>query len=152
MWAKLDGYTEIAKAYLLSLRDIRNVGLLVFVIIVLLISWSGIKSIQTNYALQKQISQLRQENDVQSLRDTNMTLQNQYYGTDQYLEVTARQNFGLGAAGETELLVPKAVAIAHTVDPAQIVAATKTNVPNQPVWQQNFQAWMDFFLHRGPTI
>ena len=137
----------VVRAYVLSLRDIRNVGLLAFIIIVLLISWSGVKSIQTNYGLQKQIAQLAQENDVRKLENTNLGLQNQYFDTSQYLEISARQNLGLLTPGETELLVPKEVALAHTVkQPNEAVTVTK--VPKQPFWQRNFQAWVDFFLHR----
>jgi len=40
-------------------NDIRFVGQAIFVLIVLLISWSGVKSIQTNYNLQKQISKAK---------------------------------------------------------------------------------------------
>ncbi len=147
---KLEPYIAKGKAYLLSLRDIRNVGMLVFVVIVLLISWSGIKTIQTNYGLQKQIASLHQENQVQNLKNTNLQLQNQYYNTNQYLEVTARENFGLGLPGETELLIPKNVALAHTVaqpNTTKVVAG----IPTQAFWQRNFEAWMDFFLHRGST-
>jgi len=146
----LEPYLEMGRNYLLSLRDIRNVGLLVFTIIVLLISWSGAKSIQTNYTLQKQISQLSQENTVQKLEDTNLALQNQYYNTSQYLELSARQNLGLGAPGETELLVPKDVALAHTVKQPGNAAASSA-VPKQPFWQRNFERWIDFFLHRQST-
>jgi cell division protein FtsB len=150
--AKLEKYQALGRAYVLSLRDIRNVGMLAFVVIVLLISWSGIKAIQTNYGLQKQIAELRQENEVQSLENKNLELTNQYLNTDQYLEVTARANFGLGKPGETEILVPKAVALAHTVkQPAAADATAKSGVPHQPFWQRNFEAWMDFFLHRGST-
>jgi cell division protein FtsB len=147
MQAKLERYEALVKAYILSLRDIRNVGLLVFVVIVLLISWSGIKTIQTNYTLQKQIAELKQENQVQNLENTNLQLQNQYYGTDQYQEVAARQNLGLGSPGETELLVPKSVALAHTVKQPD-AATADAKKPHQPFWQRNFEAWMDFFLHR----
>ena len=146
---KLNEYATHIKAYALTLRDVRNVGLLVFVVIVLLISWSGIKTIQTNFVLQKQISQLQQENQLQQLKNDNLKLQNQYFGTDQYLEVTARQNFGLGSTGETVLPVPKEVALAHTVDEPSADAG-KTAVPKQAAWQKNFEAWMDFFLHRKP--
>jgi len=146
--AKLEPYTTALRAYVLSLRDIRNVGLLVFTVIVLLISWSGVKSIQTNYGLQKQISALRQQNDVQGLKNTNLALQNQYLGTSQYLEVTARQNLGLLAPGETELLVSKDVALAHTVK-QPVAAVASPEVPNHSFWQQNFQAWINFFLHRS---
>jgi cell division protein FtsB len=147
----LEPYVVKSKLYMRSLRDVRNVGLLVFVVIVLLISWSGVKTIQTNYGLQKQIAQLKQENAVQNLENTNVQLQNQYYGTDQYLEVSARQNFGLGAAGETELLIPKSVAIAHTVSLQNSNDTVKAGVPKQPFWQHNFQGWMSFFLHRSQT-
>jgi hypothetical protein len=81
------------------------------------------------------------------LQNQNLQLQNQYYGTDQYLDVAARQNLGLGLPGETELLVPRSVALAHTV---KMPAATSdSNVPRQPAWQRNFQTWIDFFLHRS---
>ena len=148
--AKAEPYMEMGRQYVLSLRDVRNVGLLVFTVIVLLISWSGVKSIQTNYGLQKQISKLQQENDVQKLQNQNLQLQNKYYGTDQYLELSARQNLGLGMAGETELLVPKSVALAHTVKQPNAETA-KSEVPKQPFWQRNFQAWVNFFLDR-PAI
>jgi cell division protein FtsB len=144
-------YLHKLRAYLLTLRDVRNVGLLVFTVILLLITWSGIKSIQTNYGLQKQIARLQQENSVQQLEDANLAFRNQYYATDQYKEITARQNLGLGAPGETELLISKDVALAHTTKQADSTAA-KSQVPKQPLWQRNFQGWIDFFLHRGVTV
>jgi len=146
--AKYQAQLTWLRAYILSLRDIRNVGLLVFIVIVLLISWSGVKSIQTNYGLEKQIARLSQQNQVASLKNTNLALQNQYLNTNQYLEITARENLGLAAPGETELLVPKAVALKHTVkQPGG--TTTSPEVPKQPFWQRNFQAWMDFLLHRN---
>jgi cell division protein FtsB len=148
---KVRPYLHKLHAYILTLRDVRNVGVLVFTVILLLITWSGIKAIQTNYGLQKQISQLQQENDVQKLKNGNQAFQNQYYGTDQYKEITARQNLGLGAPGETELLVSTEVALAHTVHQPGVETA-QTQVPKQPLWQRNFQAWINFFLHRGSTL
>ena len=147
---KLDPYADIVHTYVLSLRDVRNVGLLAFTVIVLLISWSGVKSIQTNYGLQKQISQLQEEDQVQGLENADLALQNQYLNTPQYLEVTARENLGLGAPGETELLIPQSVALAHTVRQPGI-STVPSELPKQPTWQRNFEAWIDFFLHRNST-
>ncbi len=147
----IDAYVIWTKDYVLGLRDVRNLGQLVFIIIVLLISWSGVKSIQTNYGLQKQIVQLGQQNQVDALSNADLALQNQYLDTPQYLEVTARENLGLAAPGETELLVPQAVALSHTVDmPGQKAAASA--VPPKPLWQRNFEAWINFFLHRDASI
>jgi cell division protein FtsB len=146
----LEPYMARLRAYVMSLRDVRNVGILVFIVIVLLISWSGVKSIQTNYGLQKQIVSLTQQNQVTSLENTNQALQNQYYGTPQYLEVAARENLGLAAPGETELLVSKEAALAHTVKmPGG--GLTPSEVPKQPFWQRNFEAWINFFLHRDAS-
>ena len=148
--AKFEPYEAQLRTYIVSLRDIRNVGLLVFTVIVLLISWSGVKSIQANYGLQKQISQLQQQNDVQKLKNTNLALQNQYLGTSQYLEVMARQNLGLLTPGETELLISEDAALAHTVKQQKVTVASPA-VPSRSFWQHNFQEWINFFLHRGSS-
>ncbi len=140
-------YEAPVKEYILSLRDVRNVGSLVFLVLILLISWSGIKAIQTNYKLQQEVTHLQQEDQVSKLRNSNQQLENAYYDTPQYLEVTARQNFGLIAPGETELLVPKAVALAHT-KPLPKDSSVNPVAKHKPVWQQNFEDWMDFFFHR----
>lgn len=150
MLAKIKHALELAKTYALRLRDIRTVGLLIFMAILFLVCWSGVKAIQTNYGLQKQISKLDQQNAVQRLANENLKLQNSYYRSPQYLELAARQDFGLAAPGETVLVVPKQVALAHTVAlPGDAhVAGAHTEKPRSFV-QRNLQAWLDFFLHRN---
>jgi cell division protein FtsB len=138
-------HKQLALAQLRRLNDISYVGRLVFVVIVLLISWSGIKTIQTNYGLQKQISALQQQNSLQRLQNDNLALKNQYYDSSQYLEIAARQNFGLAAPGEKEIVVPESVALANTVE---LASAKKSTQATPPAYQQNFQSWVNFFLHR----
>lgn len=146
--AKMQQYFDKIKTYILSLRDVRNVGMLAFVVLVLLVSYSGARAVQTNYSLQKQVYELAKSNDVSRLTNANLELTNKYYGTSQYLEVTARQNLGLAAPGETELLVPKSVAMAHTVEMPADENATKVEKV-LPFWQRNFREWVNFFLHRS---
>jgi cell division protein FtsL len=131
-----------------QLQDVRVLGLFLFLIIVLLTSWSGVKTIQSNYSLQKQISQLTQENQIQELKNNDLQLQNEYYNTNQYLELSARQNFGLAAPGETELLVPQSVALAQLVPVSNQAPTTTATTLHQPTYQKNFNAWIDFLLHR----
>ena len=138
--------------HILQFKDVRAVGLLLFLVIVLLISWSGVKVIDTNYRLQKDISRLEQETQVMQLTNTNMKLENKYFQTNQYLEISARQNFGLAAPGETVLNITRDVALAHTVDLPNIEQdQVKSTEAKQPAYQRNFQAWMNFLLHRGTT-
>jgi len=152
MLVKIKQYQQKTLELVAHLRDVRVIGLLFFLVILLLISWSGVKAIDTNYQLQRRISALQQQNDVQKLSNTNLKLQNDYLNTPQYLELAARQDFGLAAPGETVLLVPRSVALAHTVDLPQdqddpsVKAAAKES--KKPAYQRNFDAWMDFFLHR----
>ncbi|HEX8182833.1 MAG TPA: septum formation initiator family protein [Candidatus Saccharimonadales bacterium] len=142
-------------ALLSQLRDVQSLGLIVFTVIVLLVSWSGVKAIQSNYKLEQQIARLQQESDLQRLQNSNQKLKNQYYNTPQYLELAARQNFGLALPGEKELIVPKKVAMAR-VSGVQVASSTAATQPGseaadkkQPFYQRNIQAWMNFFLHRG---
>jgi cell division protein FtsL len=131
-----------------QLRDIRVLGLGLFLLVVILISWSGVKTIQSNYALQKQIAQLTQENEVQQLQNDNLSLQNEYLNTNQYLELSARQNFGLGAPGETELLVSKNVALAQLAPIPDLTTTSSSASGHQSRYEKNYHAWINFFLHR----
>ena len=151
MFQKIKNYKNNPKVrqFTEQLNDVRAVGLLVFLVVVLLISWSGAKVIQTNYNLQKQISQLQQENEVRKLENNNLKLQNQYFKTDQYLELSARQNFGLGKPGETEVIIPTSIALKHA--PPLKEEKRPTPKSEQPFYQRNFQAWLNFFLHRQNT-
>jgi len=150
MFDKIKNYEKTLVSWVSQLKDLRVVGLLVFLVIVLLVSWSGVKAIEANYALQKQISALKQENAVKKLANENLKLENEYFETPQYLEVAARQNFGLAAPGETVLNVPRSVAISFTVDLPKPEAPEEEPKAKQPAYQRNFQAWMDFLLHRNP--
>ena len=149
MFAKIKHYQSTIIMYAAQLRDLRVVGLLLFLVILLLVSWSGVKTIETNYGLQKQISGLKQENAIKKLANDNLKLENEYFNTPQYLDVAARQDFGLAAPGETVLNVPRTVALSFTVDlPPPSAPEAPAPQAKQSRLQRNFQAWMDFLLHR----
>jgi cell division protein FtsB len=133
-----------------ELTDIRNIGFYVFAVVVLAIAWSGIKTVQNNYELQKQISVIKQQNDVLKLTNQTTDLQSRYYATDEYLELAARQNLGLAAPGETVLLVPKTVALEYT-DPSLVYDSKNSSVADvkpKSNFAANFQDWRDFLLGR----
>lgn len=134
-----------------NITDLRVLGQVVFVVIVLLMSWSCIKSIQANYDLQKHISRIEQENVVKQLENENLDLSNKYLQTDEYLELAARKAFGKAAPGETVVLVPKKVALANTVDVAKPVRQiNKAQIQaSKSFFEQNFEAWLNFFRHQS---
>ena len=152
MQEKIKSYRKMLWDFVLRLHDVKFAGMMLFVVIVLLISWSGVKSIQTNYELQRQISAIRQQNQVQQLTNNNLKLENQYYNTDSYLDLSARQNFGLASPGEKQIIVPKAVALAQTVALPPPKTTDDKPTDKQSKSQRNFEAWVDFFLHRQNNI
>lgn len=135
-----------------SLSDIRTLGTIAFGVIALLVTWSSVKVVQTNYDLQKQISAMQQENDVKVLANKNAGLENEYYKTDAYLELAARRHFNKAAPGEKLVIVPKEVALAHSTDipvpqsPSDSAKAAVTASSSSV--QRNFDAWLTFLFHR----
>lgn len=150
MFEKIKKYYN--SPFLKQFGDVRNLGMIVFGIIALLVTWSSIKVVQTNYGLQKQLSAMQQQNDVQQLANNNLKLKNQYFKTDQYLELSARRHFNKAAPGETLVIVPKAVALSHTIDAPKPATLTDsvllTDKASGSSVQRNFNAWLDFLFHR----
>jgi cell division protein FtsB len=145
---QIQTYKNKAADFVRRLGDTRFAGQVLFVVIVLLISWSGIKTIQTNYGLQKQIASIKQQNNIQQLTNNNVDLENKYFNTAQYEELSARQNFGMAKPGEQEIIVPQSVALSYTVDVPSDSSDTPTPADHPPAYQGNFESWVNFFLHR----
>ena len=102
--------------FIRRLGDMRFLGQVIFVIIVLLVSWSTAKAIQQNYDVQKQVAAKQKENEVQKLKNENLKIKNKYLETDEYLEITARRQLGKAAPGETVVVIPKDIAMKYTVE------------------------------------
>ncbi len=158
-WLFYNGYVieKIKKfftpAKVKQLTDVRNIGMYVFVLVIIAITWSGVTTVQDNYELQKQISQIKQQNAVVALQNANKTLENQFLGTNQYLELAARQSLGLAAPGEKVIVVPRAVALRYagatdTSDAQELSADTTVKIDDRPSFIKNMQDWRDFLLGR----
>lgn len=136
-----------------QLTDKRSIGLYIFGVFILAMTWSGVKTLQTNYELQKQISTLKQQNSVLDLKNQNSALRNQYFQSNEYLDLAARQDLGLAAPGEQVLLVPKAVAMKYidpNIGPSTSNPATSADSTNDNRSQasKNLEDWRDFLLGR----
>lgn len=130
-----------------NLRDVRFLVLLGFGAIGLLTTWSAIKTVGTNYNLQQQIGELQRQNQISKLENDNLKLKNQYYQTDTYLELTARQQFNKGLEGEKLVIVPEEAIKNHL---PKVANKTDDSVVESPkrFYQKNWQAWMDFLFRQ----
>jgi cell division protein FtsB len=148
MFAKIKNLSKTGLINYFS--DVRNLGLLAFGVIAMLVTWSGIKVVQTNYDLQRQMSAMQQENEVKRLENSNLELSNQYYETDQYLELAARKQYNKALPGEKLLIVPSSVALAHTKD-VDLPDVENSSMPLEesgPWYERNFNAWMEFLFRK----
>lgn len=136
-------------SYLQQFRDVRMLGLIAFGVVVLMVSWSGVRVIETNYRLEQQIARMEEQKKLRELEKKNKELENAYYRTNQYLELQARKSFGKAAPGEVLLLVPEEAALVRTIDTSEGSSENDSAQQSEkPFYQRNFEAWMDFFLRR----
>lgn len=129
-----------------EVTDVRNIGVYVFVLIVLAVFWSGVKTVQTNYQLQQKVATLEQENENRRLENENLQLKNKFLETDQYLELSARRNLSKAGEGETVVNIPQEVALKFA--PEQTKPQEQASQNQEP---GNFQAWINFLLGRTQT-
>jgi cell division protein FtsB len=147
---KIQKLLAVVKKY--QLNDPRTWGMIVFAFIAAAVTWNGAASIQQNFALQKRVVTLDEQNKVQKLQNETQKLRNEYYKTDEYKELSARRLFGKAAAGERVYVVPKDVALKNvSADQTKVAsAASQQNPIVLPSYQKNTQDWFDFFFHRAP--
>lgn len=150
MQDKIQKITSKIKKY--QLDDPRTWAMMVFAVLAAMVTWNGAASIQQNFALQKKVVTLQEQNKVQKLQNETQKLRNEYYKTDEYKELSARRLFGKAAPGERVYIVPKEVALSKVgpSEVAKVEARIQENPVQLPKYQQNVQDWLDFFFHRTP--
>ena len=129
-----------------EVRAVRFLGMIAFVVLVLLTSWSGVRIIEVNYALQKEIAGLQAKNQVRQLENDNLKLKNQYLGTDTYLELTTREQFGKGAKDEKLILVPTEIALARAPKLFDAPSTQQAAAATTSTYLNNLRAWRDFYF------
>jgi cell division protein FtsB len=90
-----------------QLLESAQLSVIIAAIIGVSLIWSTIKAVQRNYELQGQVDALEEEIAVLELENQNLKLGIEYYKTDTFLELEARQKFNKAAPGEGVLLLPK---------------------------------------------
>jgi cell division protein FtsB len=101
-------------------------------------AWSTVAAIQRNFELQQQVDALSQQIAVQELENKSQALQNKYYQTSEYLELSARERLGKAAPGEKLLILP----------PNTVKTTAEEQLPTEtPIASRsNFAQWMYFLF------
>ncbi len=116
--------------------NLNNVVIIAALLIALSWMWGTMEALQKNFTLQQEVDQQKQEVELLKLETQNLEFEKQYFASDEFIELAARERLGLAAPGEKMLLLPE-----NTVTDE----LTKQNEPRIQK-QTNFQQWMNFLF------
>src|SRR5687768_16291244 len=102
-------------------------------------AWGSIGMMQRNYDLQKLLDTRVRQQKLAELETQNLPLQQRYYQSSEYQELTMRERMGLANPGDKALISPPNTKAAKDAD---VVITGKTSGPLEPL--SNFQQWMNF--------
>jgi len=131
-------------AVIKSYFNLNNAVVIVAVLIAATWVWNTIVAIQRNFELQQQVDTIAEQNAVLELQNKTRVFENQYYTSNEYLELSAREHLNKTAPGEKELILPP-----NTVHPAanhQPVSGDDVPITER----SNFAQWVYFlFGHKS---
>ncbi len=127
-----------------GLYDSRLWVLILLGVISVSMFWSGTKTIQQNYELTQKVEAIKRENNILELENRNKQLQNEYYKTSEFADITARRVFGKAAPGEKVYIIPKKVAL--SVLGKQNTETTDRQTLKKPQYQKNLEAWVSIYF------
>ena len=102
-------------------------------------AWGSISMMQRNYGLQRDVDAQKRQAELLQLQVATMQYEQNYYKSDEYKDLAAREHLGLASPGEKVLILPANSAAAKKQDTA---TAQQTTV-EQP---GNFEQWINFLL------
>lgn len=114
--------------------DGRGVVLIVIAATILFLAMT-IQVLNNNYSLQWQIDNAKLDNQVSELENQNLKLEQEYYKTSEYQELSARALLGKAQPGEHLVLLPKTTKVTQSTNDG--IARTS---------KSNMDQWLDFLF------
>lgn len=111
--------------------------LVLMVVIVAVAVWMAmvIQVLNNNYKLQRQVDNAKLDSQMLELENQNLRLEQLYYRTDEYMELSARSLLGKALPGEHLVVLPRA---SHAGKAKRSGSAVVT--------KSNFDQWLDFLF------
>ena len=108
--------------------------------------WGSISVMQTNFTAQKMVDSQNRQLLLTQLQVDTLKYQQNYYNSDEYKDLSARQDLGLVSPGEKVLILPPNSVTTRQDDKAD----TARQVALTPVDEStsNVSQWLDFFSGR----
>lgn len=125
-----------------------NVVILVALVIAASWVWGAVNTMQRNYGLQRDIDARKRQLELTRLEVATLEYQQNYYRSDEYRELAAREKLGLVAPGEKVLLLPPNSAEAKAADRQ---SAPSVAADDETAGKSNFEQWMSFLMGKSQS-
>ena len=99
-------------------------------------AWGSVQAMERNYSLQKSVDYKQRELSLARLEKDKLKYEQNYYMSDEYKELAAREKLGLVTPGEKVLILPPNTVSANEEQ--------KQSFTPQAVEQSNIQQWINF--------
>lgn len=111
--------------------------LVLMVVIIAVAVWMAmvIQVLNNNYKLQRQVDNAKLDSQMLELENQNLRLEQLYYRTDEYMELSARSLLGKALPGEHLVVLPR---VSHASKTKRSGSAVAT--------KSNFDQWLDFLF------
>lgn len=111
--------------------------LVLMVVIAAVAVWMAmvIQVLNNNYKLQRQVDNAKLDSQMLELENQNLRLEQLYYRTDEYMELSARSLLGKALPGEHLVVLPR---VSHAGKAKRSGGAVVT--------KSNFDQWLDFLF------
>ena len=104
--------------------------------------WGTITQMQTNFAAQKAVDDQQRQLQLTQLEVETLKYQRNYYSSDEYKDLAAREKLGLVAAGEKVLILPPNSQAVKDADAAEEKRTTQRIVAKTT--DSNLTQWLKF--------
>lgn len=106
--------------------------------------WGSLQVMQRNFALQKEVDHKQRQLELTQLEKDSEELKKQYYQTNEYKELAAREILGLVLPGEKLIILPANSQAVIDADAAADKHAITTTVPQETTG--NIEQWLNFLF------
>lgn len=121
---------------------LNNVVISVALVIAASFAWGAIFTMETNFTAQKAVEDLKREQQVTQLEVDMLKFKQNYYKTDEYKDLAARESLGLASPGEKVLMLPPNSDAVKRLDDRE--AGQTTSMVATTASMSNFEQWMSF--------
>lgn len=116
--------------------------LTISIVICLCCTWGAISAMSRNWNLAEQVANKKREEALLALEVETLELENEYYRSDEYLELAARKYRNKKLPDETIIYLPaNSEQAIHKYDEEAAIEVEDTSTP-----RSNFDQWMSFLF------